>query len=239
MSKEECAKHLPRGKQSSPLSVRVFPDTDDKAQELAEANAKLPAPLPRLHFVWSIVAPRGSGKTNLLLNILAVWYRRVFDQVFLFCPTFHNEPKWKHIQLNEERVFLEYDEGAFQQVLGELSPSKLSLIVFDDCSGEGATSMGTLLSKFVFRHRHYNASLIFVSQYFHLLTKSLRSNTTDLVLFRITNANEVADVAKELGMEQRRLTALLPKERFQFSYFDLRNNAVWEGMATKLGPITP
>lgn len=45
-----------------------------------------------------MVAPRGSGKTTLVLNLLSKLYRKYFQRVVVFSPTMHGDTKWETVK---------------------------------------------------------------------------------------------------------------------------------------------
>ncbi len=69
---------------------------DDRTQKHPTGNA-LPEWLPKHEFLMLIVAPAGSGKTTVLLNILLRIYKAYWNEIFIFTPTIHNDSKWEHI----------------------------------------------------------------------------------------------------------------------------------------------
>jgi hypothetical protein len=45
-----------------------------------------------------IVAPKGSGKTNLICNLLLNHYKGYFHQILVCSPTVENDPKWEVVK---------------------------------------------------------------------------------------------------------------------------------------------
>lgn len=71
---------------------------------------------PKHAFSMLIVAPKGSGKTNLLCHLLLHQYKEYFHDIIVCSPTIANDPKWalvkktKHI-LTENKKLQEILEG--------------------------------------------------------------------------------------------------------------------------------
>lgn len=42
-----------------------------------------------------MIAPRGSGKTTLILNLITKMYKSFFHRIFVFSPTMAGDPKWE------------------------------------------------------------------------------------------------------------------------------------------------
>ena len=51
-------------------------------------------PLPRHEFSMLLVAPKGSGKTNLICNLILNHYRKYFHRILVVSPTIENDAKW-------------------------------------------------------------------------------------------------------------------------------------------------
>lgn len=49
--------------------------------------------LPRHEFSVGLIAPKGSGKTTVLVNLLS-FYRNYFHTILVFSPTVASDEKW-------------------------------------------------------------------------------------------------------------------------------------------------
>lgn len=217
--------------------TRVLP-VPEKPDPLVESiNRQLPVPLPKLHFILQMIAPRGSGKTTVLINFLQRFYYQVFNQVYVVSPTLKNDSKWDDVPLNPERVFLHPSDALRVCKAIETAPKKdLKLCVFDDCIGRGMKKKDDFF-QFLFQHRHWKTSVIMCVQSWKMTERMIRDNTTHYVLFPIWNEDEVKDVALELCMDWRRLWAMMPIKKFEFLLFDRQNNAIYLNFEKFLGPI--
>jgi hypothetical protein len=54
--------------------------------------------LPQHEFSMLIVAPKGSGKTNFLCNLLLKHYKGYFHRALICSPTVNNDEKWEVVQ---------------------------------------------------------------------------------------------------------------------------------------------
>jgi GTPase SAR1 family protein len=54
--------------------------------------------LPTHEFSMLIIAPRGSGKTTLILNFLSDFYKAYFHSISVFSPTMNGDSKWTTIK---------------------------------------------------------------------------------------------------------------------------------------------
>lgn len=217
--------------------TRVLP-VPEKGDPLVESiNRHLPVPLPRLHFILQMIAPRGSGKTTVLINFLQRFYFQTFDEVYVVSPTMKNDSKWDNVPLNPTRVFLNPADAVTVCRTIEAAPKKhIKLCVFDDCIGKGMKKRDQFF-QFLFQHRHWKTSIISCVQSWKMTERMIRDNTTHYVLFPIWNEEEVKDIALELCMDWRRLWAMMPIQRFEFLFFDRQNNAIYKNFEEFLGPI--
>lgn len=62
--------------------------------DLKHPPVKFPNVLPQHEFSMLIVAPKGSGKTNFICNLLLKQYKGYFHRVLVCSPTVDNDPKW-------------------------------------------------------------------------------------------------------------------------------------------------
>jgi hypothetical protein len=76
-------------------------------------GAKHPDPphpnLPGHEFSCLLVAPRGSGKTTLVLNLLTKMYRGYFHRVVVFSPTMKGDTKWASVR-KQKGILAKYED---------------------------------------------------------------------------------------------------------------------------------
>lgn len=53
--------------------------------------------LPKHEFSMGLIAPKGSGKTTLIINLLQ-FYKGYFHTIVVFSPTIRNDEKWKYVK---------------------------------------------------------------------------------------------------------------------------------------------
>lgn len=236
-----------RGQELFPANV-VRPAKEIVHPEIERANRKIKQPYPLLNFILTLVAPRGGGKTTVLIHLLKTVYKGIFDQVHLYCPTHNNDTKWRYVETNPDRTYDEYTDDHFGALARstlkddwyEYEDRDLKLVIFDDCVGAG-TQRGEELNKFVFKHRHYLTSIIQCVQYFKQVGKSVRANLSHIILFNVFDHVELKDIATELGVDYRRLEAMMPRasdtDQHSFLYINRPLNRVYRNFTTDLGPL--
>jgi hypothetical protein len=189
-------------KKETPYDVRLV---HDKTPHLP---CKVLEGLPQPPFLLTVVAPRRSGKTNLLLDLLLdeEKYCYKFDAIFIWSKTFNLDYKWRNITLPPGSVFNDFKEeecmailDAAEQVNAIAKPPVNILFIFDDMVGEGIMNphkLGTL-DKIAVRGRHMKVSIIILTQQYMALSPPVRNNTTNQVIFRVRNRKEFETIAIE------------------------------------------
>lgn len=83
--------------------------------------------LPKHEFSMIIIAPKGSGKTNLIVNLLMKHYKGYFHKILVCSPTIDNDEKWdlvkdtKHVLKENKKLkkilLNEEEEGGLPQLV--------------------------------------------------------------------------------------------------------------------------
>jgi len=218
--------------------------------------------LPQHPFSMLIVAPKGSGKTNLICHLILHQYKGYFHRIVVCSPTLENDNKWemvrktKHVlqqnkklerilegrskhkkqwkvvfpnsgkeeqkpndgnkfdgTIDEEDMFsqqnkiygvIEHQQNVIEFLKDHDHKEDATyvadrvLIILDDQAGLfKMSSSNNPLVNFVLKHRHYSTSLIFVTQAYKAIPKSIRINMNVLVLFEIPNSAELHVIYEE------------------------------------------
>lgn len=214
------------------------------------------------------VAPKGSGKTNLICNLIMNHYKGYFHQIWVCSPTVDNDDKWDvvkatkglvsknklklklfdkdddvkitkdtpkvvhedtdaardqmlnepkdHGKIPENHFYTEMEElqdplqkqmNEMKHIRSELPESEKKntkyyadriLVILDDQAGlyrGGVTNNWQI--NFVIKHRHYNTSLIVVTQAYKAIPKSIRTNCNALICFEVPNSQELKVIYEE------------------------------------------
>jgi hypothetical protein len=199
------------------------------------------------------VAPRKSGKTNLTVDLLIDddKFRKKFDAIFIWSTTFYLDAKWRNFRLPSGSVFTEFYEDDVLKLLDILEyintirPINV-LFIFDDMITEGimnARKLGALETVAV-RARHFNLSGIIISQQYLSLSPPVRNNTTNMVIFRVRNGDEMEKIAREnrewMGMDEfKEMFYEATKEPYTFLHINNQNqdpsqrfHKNWEGVCS-------
>ena len=152
----------------------------------------------KLPFSMIVVSKRNSGKSYLVKHLLKLFMvdNKLFNYIVLFSSTanlshdFDCLPK-KAIQedFSSAKVNKILD---FQKASKESKNPKQCLIILDDTIGAKLDpSFKTNLDLLFSRGRHFNISIIFISQYIKNYISTTIRNNIDYLLFSINNYNVI------------------------------------------------
>lgn len=86
--------------------------------------------LPQHEFSMLIVAPKGSGKTNLICNLIMNQYKGYFHDIVVISPTVHNDDKWEIVQ--DTPNILKENKRLKKILNDEVSDTNVPQVVFDN-----------------------------------------------------------------------------------------------------------
>lgn len=149
-----------------------------------------------------IVGASGSGKTNLLLNMLTKksMYKGYFDSILVLSPTARQlDESYKVLNLADECYFppdtevletiMEVQQAHIEKKKGKEKSSK-TLLILDDIISYKSFVNSPILLKFAVMSRHWNISMIILSQAYHRIPKSIRLQMSAIVYFKGSNKEQ-------------------------------------------------
>lgn len=156
-----------------------------------------------------LVGSTGSGKTNMLLNMLKYMY---FDDLYLFCKDL-SEDKYELLKSSIAALESQVNEGLRQAKkqpikIGHYSESlkdipdintldkhKQYVFIFDDFLTDSKKDQGPIEQYFV-RSRKRGVNCFYLSQNLFDIPKIIQKNASYVVLYDNGNAREVQEYAK-------------------------------------------
>jgi hypothetical protein len=167
--------------------------------------------LPQAPFMMGVIAPRKSGKTYMIVDLLRDKdkYKGYFDLIFVFSKSMQADSKWRrNLALPKTCVFNEWKPDVAERIFNEavavarensLKNTPKVLLLFDDLASEGTMTpfKQGVLEKIATTGRHFQVSCIFISQNIMRLSHTVRNNLTNLAVFRIRNAQEYEKIMTE------------------------------------------
>jgi ABC-type dipeptide/oligopeptide/nickel transport system ATPase component len=152
-----------------------------------------------LPFRACVVAPSGSGKTNLVLNIIEAFSKDegTFATIQIITRD-KNEPLYNWLQ--EKAPSIQITEGL--TTLKPLTnknydPDLQHLVVLDDLVLSKDLSA---VEAFYIRGRKLGVSVIFISQSYFRIPKTIRGNCSYMILLKLSGQREVNLILSEFGL---------------------------------------
>lgn len=190
--------------------------------------------------IW-INGASGSGKTNLLMNIICkknqnqnkTSYRGCFDDVIFVSPSAHTLPKNNELsKLDDSKKFTTLNSEVFDKIeelnddYQDSDEDKHMLLVLDDVAmylrknKKLEKKIGNLLKN----RRHYNLSCILITQRLKDAGPDIRSNVNMFITFYPSNMMELLEIIKENFLlpknEAINLLEFVFKDRYDFLVID-------------------
>lgn len=215
-------------------------------------NDKIKPPFPNSSFFLTIIGKPGSGKTNLLVNMLTNKniYKRVFDKVLLVMPKNSIKSLKNNIfeDLPESQQFDEISPDVFEAIkhfraefdeidedANKKPRSKNMLLILDDVTAQLKEKENQkLLIELSTNRRHFKLSIILISQYLRAIPRCVRSQTTTLVYFKPANEldnNIVRDEYINLSKDTfNNLMRFVFQNQHDFLFVDKNNESYFKNL---------
>ena len=151
-----------------------------------------------LPFRAVIVAPSGSGKTNFLLNLIALFSKGkgTFASITILTRV-ADEPLYNFLKLKAENIQIK--EGLSNTPpLDKYDKDENHLVVWDDLVLAKSLEM---VENYYIRARKFNVSCIFISQSYYHIPTMIRKNCNYIVILKLgSGKREVKCIMSEFGM---------------------------------------
>lgn len=202
-------------------------------------------PLPLKPCNYGIFGKKGSGKTNLILNIItrkeSPWYKH-FDKIFLISTTADKDDKMKELvddvgehqffkELNNQNLtsIIEYIDNyteEFKKKKKNKGKKPAFLIIYDDIIHDLARRKDTRLMNMLAtqnRHRHITNCYL-LQKYNTYLPTVIRSNLDVISYFRTDNKKELQSFVEEMPCNEdvlMKMYQFATKEPFSFLHINM------------------
>lgn len=203
--------------------------------------------LPEHPFRMYVVGASGSGKSNYVLNLLTRkdMYKNYFDDIFVISPTAaHLDPTYKALKLPKHHYFSPTKDGdplngdKVLKLMADIQARELKavdynkneakkiLLILDDIVSFRKFTHGPMLLKFAVMSRHWNVSMMILSQAYHRIPKPVRMQQTCITFFKGSN-KEIEVLTEDFmapGMNKKSFAKMIhyaTAERFKFFFIDL------------------
>lgn len=151
-----------------------------------------------LPFRAVIVSPSGAGKTNFLLNLIALFSkgRGTFSSITILTRV-ADEPLYNFLKLKAENIQIK--EGLSNTPpLDKFDKDQNHLVVWDDLVLAKSLEM---VENYYIRARKFNVSCIFISQSYYHIPTMIRKNCNYIIILKLgSGKREVKTIMSEFGM---------------------------------------
>lgn len=152
----------------------------------------------KIPFRMCIVAPSGSGKTNFLVNLIHLFScgdKGTFSTIHIITRN-ADEPLYKWINGKCDQIVIK--EGLSNTPkLDDFDKDTNHLVVWDDLVLSKDLSS---VEQYYIRARKLNVSVIFISQSYFKIPKTIRNNCSYFILLKLSGNREVNIILSEFGL---------------------------------------
>ena len=207
--------------------------TDAKGRSVA-------APLMDTSHFYIISGASGSGKSNLIVNLLKSnkttkdkkhkkSYRNAFDNIILVSPSAHTIKDSPLENISNDQKFDSISEEVFELVDSmtddAIQENKHTLLILDDISSQLRMKENEKrLNQLIKNRRHLNLSIWIVTHKVTDASPALRSNANLIFLFRPKTTREIDTIQSEyMMMSKSRADEIMNaayKDRYDFLLLD-------------------
>ena len=160
---------------------------------------------------------KGSGKSQLCVNLLLTAWKHIYDTIFIISPTFEYQYTsggvWSKLSSEGITVYpqvsTELIEELMTKAIKSASEKKQILVIFDDNGSDLRNSKicsESVVNKLISNSRHCNMSLVFLSQRLSQNLPIVRAQTDTYIFFGTSSYAE-----KDLLYRQ---VSVLPRKEF-------------------------
>ena len=167
-------------------------------------NVKLHG-LDKLPFRMIVVAPSGSGKSNFVLNLIEKFSKGkgTFNSIHLICRS-KCEPLYEYLEEKTKKK-IKILEGVNEiPDINTFDKDQQHLMIFDDLVLEKNQSK---MMEMYIRGRKKGISIVYLSQSFYRIPKTIRSNCNYFVILKLSGKRDLNLIMSEfeLGVDKDEL----------------------------------
>mgnify|MGYP003650892954 CR=1 FL=1 len=199
-----------------------------------DCDDTIPKPLPQsLNFFMLLCGRPGSGKTTLILNLVAKrgkMFNQKFDRVYVFSPSLGTLKDNPFESIPDDQFFTELDVEILETVLEDINGSgDKVLFIMDDVVNDIKKSgaLQRLVAKILMNRRHLSGAggsvaVMMTTQVYNKIPAPIRKTASHIFIYHTRNKKELDTIFDEL--------ILIPKKEFYkiLNYtFDKKNNFLY------------
>lgn len=218
-----------------PLKTIVFKPKDEYVKTFVPAPHESLPPHP---FSLGVIGASGTGKTQLVMNLVLRFYKGFFHKIFICSASYHTDDTWSilHGKVADDQICVDiaevdgFIENIYQQQSEpENNKERRCLLIIDDYASntKKIKSLNTLA-----RSRHSNLSVIVISQkLIGWIVPGARANLGYLAMFNISNGYERKGISSEYsrGLDTNEFLDMfdsITKPKGGFLWMNLRSDDI-------------
>lgn len=198
------------------------------------------------NFVWTIIAPRRSGKSFLIELCLESGMADLFDDIYILNPSMRFNQQYRKLQKYDQvHLIMEPDIDFVDNLIHEAERVKAEtngsqdfdspkiLLILDDLIDSGLFRFQGIIDRVAERGRHIGLSMICSSQRFTALSKSVRINSDYFTIFAPAAVVEMEKFTEQYVPREyvkplrRRLVEVFNQCKYNFIFLDA-TSTTWE-----------
>jgi hypothetical protein len=180
--------------------VKKKAETDNRWDDIKITN------LPCHPFNLLLCARPKQGKSNLIVNLLynpIFDYKKRFDNIIYISPSVMGDKTLENSVAIDDDIVKIHDnleplDPIIEAIMGDQLDNKDEslLLILDDLVGN---IKGSSIAKLSAKYRHYNMSMIVVSQNYKSFSVLSRNSASQFILFKTHNQKEIDKINEEIG----------------------------------------
>jgi hypothetical protein len=224
------------------MSIKPLSEVKKKPRMVKEP---IPCPNDR-PFLWGIISRTGQGKSVTVANLLRrpEFYFRKFDKVFFATSNVDEDGEitdkaYDLIEFDDDNVYTDFDEVIFEDIKKRILTDKdwkdkNYLLVIDDLP---YALRNNKVGKILLKHRHINLSIIFTTQKTNIVSRLVRSNMTNVSIYKSLNKDELQDLNNVIDIDKNEFKQLLEyatSEPYNFLFIDILKPRFYKNFTEEL-----
>jgi hypothetical protein len=157
------------------------------------------------------VARSQMGKTTLMIKLMQYYWLKMFNKIYIFCPTYAMDRSWrcidKYVLDGKVEVRSKVENSVIQDIWDECNSSfkegEHKMIYFDDCAGQHDFKLDKETGKInmlVSLGNHSNISTVWVVQKVTQCSTIMRANAEGIITFYVQSEKERKYIYDEFGI---------------------------------------
>jgi len=193
-------------KKEDSYAIKVHKDNKEGIKQPSCCKIEL---TPKLPTQILVIGKSGSGKTLATINLLTnkKLLKDAFDYILFYSGIHPDKELLKALKLKEDCIKVDFKEDDVKSVLDkmtsackkakDLSQVPTLLMFFDDILAQKDFLKSTTLVKLATTSRHYNISVVYLTQYYKKIPPVVRTNCSYFIIFGAC-LSELEKIAEEL-----------------------------------------